>query len=176
MAGISGMRSSSRYPCHRDLWRPAVWRERFDRHRQAPAIASMGREYNLIRETSDSMSLGSFIIRRLLLIIPVLFGITVVTFVVSHAVPADPIAANLGQRAQEDPAIIQQYRHEWGLDKSLPQQYTTYVWNILHGDMGISISTREPGRRRPEAIFSRHRGVVGRRRCCSHCWSAYRLA
>lgn len=82
--------------------------------------------------------------RRLLLIIPVLFGITCVTFIVSHAVPADPIAANLGQRAQDDPSIIQQYRHEWGLDKSLPQQYTTYVWNILHGDMGISISTRRP--------------------------------
>jgi peptide/nickel transport system permease protein len=88
------------------------------------------------------MSLGSFIVRRLLLIIPVLVGITVVTFLVSHAVPADPIAANLGQRAQDDPSIIQQYRHEWGLDKSLPQQYVTYVWNIAHGDMGISISTR----------------------------------
>ncbi len=88
------------------------------------------------------MSLGSFVLRRLLLIIPVLFGITCVTFLVSHAVPADPIAANLGQRAQDDPAIIQEYRHEWGLDKSLPQQYVTYVWNIVHGDMGISISTR----------------------------------
>ncbi len=90
------------------------------------------------------MSLGSFILRRLLLIIPVVVGITVVTFLVSHSVPADPIAANLGQRAQDDPAIIQQYRHEWGLDKSLPQQYVTYVWNIAHGDMGISISTRRP--------------------------------
>ena len=39
------------------------------------------------------MSLGSFIVRRLLLIIPVLVGITCVTFLVSHAVPADPIAA-----------------------------------------------------------------------------------
>ena len=88
------------------------------------------------------MSLGSFIVRRLLLLIPVLIGITLVTFVVSHAVPADPIAANLGQRAQDDPSIIAQYRHEWGLDKSLPEQYVTYVGNILHGDMGISISTR----------------------------------
>jgi peptide/nickel transport system permease protein len=90
------------------------------------------------------MSLGAFIVRRLLLIIPVLIGITLVTFLVSHEVPADPIAANLGQRAQDNPAIIAQYRHEWGLDKSLPQQYLTYVWNILHGDMGISISTRRP--------------------------------
>ena len=64
------------------------------------------------------MSLGVFIIRRLLLLIPVLIGITLVTFVVSHAVPADPIAANLGQRAQDDPAIIAQYRHEWGLDQA----------------------------------------------------------
>ncbi len=90
------------------------------------------------------MSLGAFILRRLLLIIPVLIGITVVTFVVSHAVPADPIAANLGQRAQEDPAVVGQFRHEWGLDQPLPRQYATYVWNILHGDLGISISTRDP--------------------------------
>src|SRR5579885_2926736 len=90
------------------------------------------------------MSLGSFLIRRLLLIIPVLIGITLVTFIVSHAVPADPITANLGQRAQDDPSIVDRYRHKWGLDQPLPVQYVIYVKNLLHGDLGISISTRRP--------------------------------
>src|SRR5579875_3188945 len=90
------------------------------------------------------MSLSAFLFRRLLLIIPVLIGITLVTFVVSHAVPADPIAANLGQLAQDNPAIVNQYRHEWGLDQPLPVQYVVYLKNILHGDFGESISTQRP--------------------------------
>jgi peptide/nickel transport system permease protein len=76
--------------------------------------------------------------------IPVLIGITIVAFVVSHAVPADPIIANLGQRAQDDPSIVARYRHEWGLDRPLPLQYLTYVWNLLHGDLGVSITSRRP--------------------------------
>jgi peptide/nickel transport system permease protein len=39
--------------------------------------------------------------------------------------------------------VVGQFRREWNLDKPLPQQYVTYIWNILHGDMGISISTRD---------------------------------
>jgi peptide/nickel transport system permease protein len=90
------------------------------------------------------MSLGTFVVRRLLLIIPVVLGITVTTFLVSHAVPADPIVANLGQRAQEDPSIVGRYRHEWGLDRPLPIQYVVYLGNLVHGDLGVSISTRRP--------------------------------
>lgn len=90
------------------------------------------------------MNIYIFIVRRLLLMIPVLIGITIVAFVVSHAVPADPIIANLGQRAQDDPSIVARYRHEWGLDRPLPFQYLTYVWNLLHGDLGVSITSRRP--------------------------------
>ncbi len=90
------------------------------------------------------MNIYVFIARRLLLMIPVLIGITIVAFVVSHAVPADPIIANLGQRAQDDPSIVARYRHEWGLDRPLPLQYLTYVWNLLHGDLGVSITSRRP--------------------------------
>jgi peptide/nickel transport system permease protein len=50
--------------------------------------------------------------------------------------------ANLGQRAQEDPSIVGRYRHEWGLDQPLAQQYLVYVGNLARGDLGISISTR----------------------------------
>src|SRR6266567_4266931 len=90
------------------------------------------------------MNLGVFIARRLALSALVLVGITLVTFGVSHAVPGDPIAANLGERAQENPAIIAQYRHNWGLDQSLPIQYGLYIRNLLHGDLGVSITTRRP--------------------------------
>jgi peptide/nickel transport system permease protein len=90
------------------------------------------------------MNIYIFVVRRLLLTIPIFIGITLVTFTISHAVPADPIVANLGQRAQEDPSIVNRYRHEWGLDKSLPQQYVIYVGNLLHGDLGVSITTRRP--------------------------------
>ena len=90
------------------------------------------------------MNIYTFTLRRLLLIIPVLVGITLIAFVVSHAVPADPIVSNLGQRAQDDPSIVGRYRHQWGLDRPLPLQYGIYVWNILHGDLGVSITTRRP--------------------------------
>src|SRR5438105_15927035 len=90
------------------------------------------------------MNFYTYIGRRLLLMIPILFGITLIAFIISHAVPGDPIAANLGQRAQDDPSIVNRYRHEWGLDESLPQQYVLYLWNLVHGDLGISITTRRP--------------------------------
>lgn len=90
------------------------------------------------------MSIYVFTVRRLLLMIPVLVGITLVAFVVSHAVPADPIIANLGQRAQDNPSIVARYRHQWGLDRSLPYQYWLYLWNLIHGNLGVSITTRRP--------------------------------
>src|SRR5947209_12221530 len=90
------------------------------------------------------MSIYVFTARRLILMIPVLIGITLVAFIVSHAVPADPIISNLGQRAQDDPSIVARYRHEWGLDQSLPYQYWIYLWHLVHGDLGISITTRRP--------------------------------
>src|SRR5437764_15290988 len=90
------------------------------------------------------MNLLPYIIRRLILIIPTLIGITLATFVISHAVPADPIIASLGQRAQDDPSIVAQYRHQWGLDQPLPVQYVVYLRNLLHGDLGVSIATRNP--------------------------------
>ena len=88
------------------------------------------------------MNLFTYTIRRLILIVPVMIGITLATFVISHAVPADPIVASLGQRAQDNPSIVRQYRHQWGLDQPLPVQYLVYVGNLLHGDLGVSISSR----------------------------------
>src|SRR5579883_1361905 len=86
----------------------------------------------------------SYLIRRLLLLIPMLFGVTVVAFVVSHVVPGDPAAVNLGQYAMSDPTIVAAFRRQWGLDKPAPVQFLVYLGNLLHGNMGISQQTHRP--------------------------------
>src|SRR5439155_1498810 len=79
-----------------------------------------------------------------LLIPPMLVGITLLSFIVSHAVPADPVTANLGDQAAANPEIVAAFKHRWGLDRPLPEQYGIYLWRVIHGDLGVSISTRQP--------------------------------
>lgn len=85
-----------------------------------------------------------FIIRRLLTTIPLVLGMTLVTFVISHSVPGDPVAAHLGQASMDSPTIVAAFREEWGLDKPLHEQYLTYLGKLLQLDMGRSIRTRQP--------------------------------
>jgi peptide/nickel transport system permease protein len=59
----------------------------------------------------------------------------------TQLVPGDPAAANLGQRAIDDPAAVQAFRQHYGLDKPLPEQYGTYLWRLVHGDLGESQQT-----------------------------------
>jgi peptide/nickel transport system permease protein len=73
-------------------------------------------------------------------------GITFVAFVLTHLVPGDPAAANLGQRAIADPAAVAAFRAHYGLDKPLPQQYLIYVTNLAHGDFGESQQSHRPVR------------------------------
>lgn len=88
--------------------------------------------------------MARFIARRLFLLIPMLIGVTLVSFLLAHVIPADPITANLGDLAISDPEIVAAYRHRWGLDRSLPEQFLVYLANLLRGDMGMSISTSQP--------------------------------
>jgi len=90
------------------------------------------------------MSLPAFIIRRLLLAIPLLFGITVAAFIIANAIPADPINANLPQSALNNPELIEAFRERWGLNRSPVEQYFVYLGNLAQGDMGVSIKTRNP--------------------------------
>src|SRR4051812_17135029 len=76
--------------------------------------------------------------------LPLMLGMTLIAFVVSHSVPADPVAAHLGQRAMEDKTIVAAFRQQWGLDRPLPEQYLTYVRNLAQGNMGTSIRTHMP--------------------------------
>jgi len=86
----------------------------------------------------------AIIVRRLLLMLPLMVGMTLIAFLVSHSVPADPVAAHLGQRAMEDKTIVAAFRAQWGLDKPLPEQYLTYLRNLVQGNMGTSIRTHMP--------------------------------
>ena len=90
------------------------------------------------------MSISIFIIRRLLLTVPLLIGVTLISFILAHVVPADPITANLGQRAISDPTIVAAFRSQWGLDQPLPAQYVVYLRNLLSGNLGISIHSHRP--------------------------------
>lgn len=90
------------------------------------------------------MSLQLYILRRILFVIPLLLGITVVAFLIANAVPADPINANLPQNALNDEEVVAAFREKWGLDKPPIEQYFTYLGNLLRGDMGMSIKTRKP--------------------------------
>ena len=69
-------------------------------------------------------------------------GLLLVTFVIARIVPVDPVLAILGDRATE--AQIAATRAKLGLDDPLWRQFGIYVWNILHGDLGTSIRSRDP--------------------------------
>ena len=90
------------------------------------------------------MILPFYIARRLLFAIPLILGITVVSFIIANAVPADPINANLPQNALNDPELVAAFRERWGLDKSPVEQYFIYMGNLLQGDLGVSIKTKNP--------------------------------
>lgn len=90
------------------------------------------------------MGLSTFVARRLLLAILILFIITIATFSLAHAVPGDPLATLIGERQADRPEVRQVLARRWGLDKPLPVQYVYYLKNLLRGDMGESIMTRNP--------------------------------
>jgi peptide/nickel transport system permease protein len=96
------------------------------------------------RELIDMISFQRYLLRRVLFIIPTLFGITLVAFLIANAVPADPVTANLPQNALNNEQLVQAFRERWGLDRPLHEQYLTYIGNLLRGDMGVSIKTRNP--------------------------------
>ena len=85
-----------------------------------------------------------FILRRLVLVPFILFGMTVLTFSVSRFVPTDPVVAFLGARGSGNQAAYDNYRQKYGLDKSIPEQYLRYIGALLQGDFGESTSSHRP--------------------------------
>lgn len=102
-------------------------------------MESLGRE-----GVANAVSLSTHILRRVVIIFPMLIGVTFVTFVVTNVVPSDPLMLLVSEKARSNPEIVNAAIQKWGLDKSLPEQYLYYVLNLLRGDMGISFKTRRP--------------------------------
>ena len=81
----------------------------------------------------------SYLVKRLLLFIPTLLGITLITFVLMQALPGDPIANMVGERASPD--TIARIRSELGIDRPLPVQYLLYLKRLCRGELGRSLFT-----------------------------------
>src|SRR5437773_1280622 len=84
----------------------------------------------------------AFLVRRLLLTLPILWIVVSLVFGLIHMVPGDPVAQMLGEGASV--TEVARLRHELGLDRSLLEQYRTYMTGLLHGDMGVSFRNQEP--------------------------------
>ena len=80
-----------------------------------------------------------YIVRRLLLLIPILFGLSILVFFWVRALPGSPISSILGERAT--PQLIQQYKERYGLDEPVYKQYVKQLRAWSHADFGTSIAT-----------------------------------
>jgi peptide/nickel transport system permease protein len=80
--------------------------------------------------------------RRLLHLVPILIGVSIIVFLLVHLLPGDPARSLLGPQAR--PAQVAALRKSLGLDNSLVTQYFSYLWGLLHGNLGMSINFQVP--------------------------------
>ena len=95
--------------------------------------------------------MGAYIIRRLLIAIPVLLGITLIGFIALKLAPGDPLMASVNPdvlaNLAENPEILEQKRIELGFDQPIfPHQYLRWLGGVLQGDLGYSITSHRPDR------------------------------
>jgi dipeptide transport system permease protein len=83
-----------------------------------------------------------FLLRRVTLIVPTFIGVTLLSFLLIHLVPGDPIEVRTGERGIT-PERLALLRHEMGLDRPLWQQFVSYEGKVLHGNLGTSIITQQ---------------------------------
>ena len=80
-----------------------------------------------------------YVVRRLILVVPILLGLSFLVFVWVRALPGSPISSLLGERAT--PALVEQYRERYGYNEPIYKQYLKQLRSWAHGDFGTSIST-----------------------------------
>jgi peptide/nickel transport system permease protein len=83
------------------------------------------------------VSLGAFVGRRLLQLVPTALGVSILVFFLIHLVPGDPARTILGNQATDQ--RVAALRHAWGLDRPLPVQYEKFMARIAHGNLGDSL-------------------------------------
>src|SRR5260221_1633379 len=82
------------------------------------------------------------VVKRMLIAVPSLVGVVIVTFLLTRALPGDPAAYFAGPAATKE--AIEQIRVRLGLDKPLYVQFVRYVGDLARGDLGNSLTTRQP--------------------------------
>jgi len=87
-----------------------------------------------------------FVARRAAALVLLAVGITLVVFLLTQAVPADPVASALGEQAAADPEAVAAFKEHYGLDKPLPARYAIYLGHLVQGDLGDSALTHNPVR------------------------------
>ncbi len=112
---------------------PPTWRGR---------SGTMARQTRPITRAAGALPVLLYILRRLLALVPVLFGISLVTFFLIRLVPGDVVAVMLGTDA--DPQKVAEIRRLFGLDQPLHVQYLDWMGKLLRGDLGVSLRTRQP--------------------------------
>jgi peptide/nickel transport system permease protein len=84
----------------------------------------------------------AYVTRRLIQMVPVAIGVTVLAFFMIHLVPGDPARTMLGVRATDQ--AVAALHHRWGLDQPLPAQYALFMERLVRGDLGDSLLYRVP--------------------------------
>jgi len=90
------------------------------------------------------INMAHYILKRIILLVVTLLGLSIVIFVVSHIAPGDPARLAAGPFATEE--MVEHLKQEFGLDKPLIQQYLIFLGDLVRGDLGRSIRTRRPVR------------------------------
>jgi len=85
-------------------------------------------------------TVSGYLIKRGFLLIPSLVGVTLMVFVISHLIPADPVGVALGPQATAEQ--VARLREAWGLNKPLYLQYAIFLKNLIRGDLGVSLASR----------------------------------
>ena len=83
-----------------------------------------------------------FILKRLIYVLPIAFGVSLICFALVYLAPGDPASALIPDNTP--PAVAAQIRQAYGLDKPVPVQYLRWLTRVLTGDFGLSLSTRRP--------------------------------
>lgn len=106
----------------------------------------MLRENNIVliflKSERKVVYMGRYIIKRLFTSILVIFGLSLLIFIISRIIPGDPARLALGSKATSE--AVEALSKEMNLDKPLPAQYILWIKNVLHGDFGRSLVSKRP--------------------------------
>lgn len=89
--------------------------------------------------------MGNYLIKRLLIMIPMLIGITLVSFTIMNMAPGDPVLMYINlEKTSPTPELIEEIRVNMGLDKPMPVRYLIWLKDVMQGNLGYSLQSRQP--------------------------------